>query len=111
MQRRRRLGNLLTLALLGALTGASAGCPKNEAKVCSSSTSGLGPSCSADYTLCAGGTDRIECTPAAGGVSCSCVENGAPKKTFTSDDACNVSVDTLKKRAAAGCGWDILDEP
>ena len=109
MWKRRALGSSASLALL-ALALATAGCPKNEAKVCSSDSSGVGPSCSADYNLCAGGTDRIECVPATSGVTCTCIESGTKKTTFTSDDACNVSVDTLRKRAAAGCGWDIIED-
>jgi hypothetical protein len=111
MQMRRALGTFgwsATLAL--ALALATTGCPKNEAKVCSTTSTGVGPSCSADYNLCVGGTDHVECVPSTGGVTCSCIENGTKAKTFVSDDACNVSVDTLRKRAAAGCGWDILDD-
>ena len=86
-------------------------CAPNEANVCSSTTENTAPSCAANYNLCAGGTDRIECKPPAGGggVTCACIENGVTKKSFPSDDACNVGVDTLKMRAADSCGW-MLDE-
>jgi hypothetical protein len=109
MQRQLALGTVGWSVAL-ALALATTGCPRNEAKVCSTTSTGVGPSCSADYNLCAGGTDRVECVPSAGGVTCSCLENGTKAKTFVSDDACNVSVDTLRKRAAAGCGWDILED-
>ncbi len=73
-------------------------------------TENVAGSCSATYDLCAGGDDRIECKPSGGGVSCACIESGVTKKSFQSDDACNVSPDTLKKRAIEGCGWKDLDE-
>ena len=91
--------------MVAALAFGGLACPPNEAIVCGSKTENLGPGCAATYDLCAGGSDRIECKPANGGVSCSCIENGTAKKSFQSDDACNVTPDTLKKRAADGCGW------
>jgi hypothetical protein len=100
----RRLTILAILALAFA-----AGCPPNEAKVCGTKTENAGASCSASYDLCKGDHDRIECAPGGGGVTCTCFENGAKAKTFQSDDACNVTPDTLRKRVAAGCGWDLLD--
>ncbi len=97
---------LVVVALL-ALIRTTTACSKNEEIVCESSTQNTGPTCNAEYKLCAGGTDRIECTSATGGVTCACIENGATKKTFSSNDACNVTVDTLKKRAEEGCGWTL----
>lgn len=92
-----------------------AGCPANEAKVCGTRTENAGATCAATYDLCKGASDRVECAPGGGGgggggVTCTCLENGIKSKTFQSNDACNVTPDTLKKRAAAGCGFDILDE-
>jgi hypothetical protein len=103
---------VLAASIALAACGALAGCPPNEAKVCGSSTQNAGSSCSATYDLCASGTSlRIECAPGTGGgVTCSCLENGAKKSTFQSADACSVSPDTLKKRAASGCTWDIIDD-
>ena len=99
----------LSLPALAALTFA-AGCPPNEAKVCGTKAENTGASCAATYDLCKGGSYRIECAPLSGGVSCTCLENGAKAKTFQSADACNVTPDTLRKRAAAGCGWDLDEE-
>jgi hypothetical protein len=104
----RGRGVLALVALLAVV--ALAGCPPNEAKVCGSKSTNAGASCSATYDLCNGGSDRLECAPAGTGVTCTCLENGTKNKTFQSADACNVTPDTLKKRAAEGCGWDILDE-
>lgn len=63
-----------SLAALGGLTA----CAPNEAKLCGTTSENAGASCTATYSLCKGGSDRL--------------------------------ADTLKKRAAAGCGWDILDD-
>ena len=99
------------IALAFGFAVAVTGCPPNEAKVCGSKSESAGASCTATYDLCSGVTDRLECAPGtANGVTCTCLENGSKKRTFQSDDACNVTPDTLKKRAAAGCGWDILDD-
>ena len=97
---------LVVVALL-VLPHATTACSKNEEIVCGTTTENTGPTCAAEYTLCAGGTDRIDCTSASGGVTCACIENGTTKKTFQSNDACNVTPDTLKKRAAEGCGWTL----
>jgi hypothetical protein len=113
-------GTLAGTAMLALVLGAvmTLGCPPNEAIVCSSSTENTLPSCAANYDLCAGGTDRIECKPVSatgsvvtgsGSVTCACIENGVTKKDFTTDDACNIGVDALKKKAADNCGWK-LDE-
>ena len=101
---REAIGALVLGLVIGTL-----GCPPNEAIVCGSKSENAGPSCSADYDLCAGGTDRIECKPAGSGVTCACIESGTTKKTFQSNDACNVSVDTLKMRAMDNCGWKLDD--
>lgn len=108
---RRSLGQRATVAfvVLAMLASSSAttACSKNEEIVCGTTTENTGPTCAAEYTLCAGGTDRIDCRSATGGVTCACIENGTTKKTFSSNDACNVTPDTLKKRAAEGCGWTL----
>jgi hypothetical protein len=108
---RRDIGRLAlgTLAAVVALVF-TAGCPPNEAKVCSTKTENVGPGCSATYDLCKGTSDRVDCAPDNGGVTCTCFENGAKTRTFVSNDACNVTPDTLKKRVAAGCNFDILDD-
>lgn len=100
------LGLLLVALAAATLT---AGCPPSEAKVCGTKTENAGASCTATYDLCKGGSYRIECAPLSGGVTCTCLENGTKDKTFQSADACNVTPDTLRKRAATGCGWN-LDE-
>lgn len=97
------------VAALSAIAVSAMGCPPNEAIVCGSKTENTGASCASTYDLCAGGTQRLECSPAGGGVTCACIEDGVKKKSFQSDDACNVTPDTLKKRASTGCGWE-LDE-
>ena len=106
-----RLGQLATGAfvslLMLAFAGPTTACSPNEEIVCGTSTENTGATCAAEYTLCAGGTDRIDCKSVSGGVVCACIENGATKKSFPSDDACNVTPDTLKKRAAEGCGWTL----
>jgi hypothetical protein len=104
--RQRSFGAVVSLALL-ALASATTACPPNEEILCGTTTENTGPTCAADYTLCAGGTDRIDCKSVSGGVTCACIENGVTKKSFASNDACNVTPDTLKKRAAEGCGWTL----
>ena len=99
-------GTIITLLML-AFASTTTACPPNEEIVCGTTTENTGPTCAADYKLCAGGTDRIDCKSVSGGVTCACIENGATKKSFPSDDACNVTPDTLKKRAAQGCGWTL----
>lgn len=106
----RGSGHITRLSLVAvAMLAFAAGCPPNEAKLCGSKAENTGASCTATYDLCKGGSDRIECAPSGGAVTCSCFENGTKSKTFQSADACNVTPDTLKARAAAGCGWDILE--
>ena len=107
--RQRATGGVVSLALL-ALASATAGCPPNEAILCGTSTENTGATCAAEYKLCAGGTDRIDCTSMSGAVTCACIENGVTKKSFPSNDACNVTPDTLKKRAAEGCGWTLEEK-
>ncbi len=98
-------------AIAIALALATAGCHPNEAIVCGSSSENAGASCAANYDLCAGGKRRLECAPGGGGaVTCACLENGVKKRSFQSDDACNVTPDTLKKRAAKGCDWEFDEE-
>jgi hypothetical protein len=80
---------------------------KNDAVVCDSKTDDTPGSCKATYDLCAGGTDVLDCVSGTAGFACKCVENGTTAKTFTSPDACNVSVDTRKKRAEDACGWKL----
>src|SRR4051794_34047638 len=105
-----RIGSSIAGAAMLALSVGMLACPPNEAIVCSSSTENTAPSCAANYNLCAGGTDRIECKPVSGGgVTCACIESGVTKKSFTTDDACNIGPDALKKKAADNCGW-TLDE-
>lgn len=101
---------VLLLAVAPALALAPAACAPNEAVVCKSTSTGTGPSCGAEYELCAGGIDRVECAPSPGGVTCTCIENGTKKRTFVSADACNVSFDTLKKRASENCNWKLDEE-
>lgn len=98
--------------VLAAIAIATAGCPPNEAIVCGSSSENAGAVCAANYELCAGGKRRLECAPGNGGpgVTCACVENGVRQRSFQSDDACNVTPDTLKKRAAKGCDWEFDEE-
>jgi len=105
----RHLGRGLALVALCAIVAGATGCPPNEAIVCGSKTENAGSTCASTYDLCAGGTRRLECSPSGGGVTCACIEDGVKKRSFQSDDACNVTPDTLKKRAATGCGWE-LDE-
>ena len=100
------LVSLVTLAFATATTA----CPANEEILCGTTTENTGPTCSADYKLCAGGTDRIDCKSAGGGVTCACIEDGATKKSFPSNDACNVTPEALKKRAAEGCGWTLEEK-
>jgi hypothetical protein len=111
---RRSLDQLATAAFASlamlALAATTTACPPNEEIVCGTTTANTGPTCSADYKLCAGGTDRIDCKSVSGGVTCACIEDGVTKKSFPSDDACNVSPDTLKKRAAEGCGWTLEEK-
>lgn len=112
---RRSLGKRVTVAIVSlfalapvsmlAATGAATGCAPNEEIVCGTTTENTGATCAAEYKLCAGGTDRIDCTSVSGGVSCACIENGTTKKSFPSNDACNVTPDALRKRAEEGCGW------
>ena len=81
---------------------------KNEAIVCGSKTENVLAGCKATYDLCAGGQDVLDCSTKEGdGVHCNCIENGTKKDDFHSDDACNVSPDTLKTRASQGCGWTL----
>jgi hypothetical protein len=101
---------VLTFVVMLAFASATTACPPNEEIVCGTTTTNTGAACSADYKLCAGGTDRIDCKSAAGGVTCACIEDGVTKKSFASDDACNVTPDTLKKRAADGCGWTLEEK-
>jgi len=99
-------GTIITLLML-AFASTTTACPPNFFFVDAATTENTGPTCAAEYKLCAGGTDRIDCKSVTGGVTCACIENGATKKSFPSDDACNVTPDTLKKRAAQGCGWTL----
>lgn len=108
MRTRLWTGMLVGALALGAL--GTLGCPPNEAILCGTKTENTAASCAATYDLCAGGTDRIECKPAGGGVSCACIENGVTKKSFPSNDACNVTPETLQKRAAEGCGWKLSED-
>ena len=101
---------MLSLSLVALAALAFAGCPPNEAKVCGTKAENTGASCAATYDLCKGGSYRLECAPLSGGVTCTCLENGTKAKTFQSADACNVTPDTLRKRAAAGCGWDLEED-
>ena len=105
----RQARGALTVAMaVAAVALGLLGCPPNEEILCGTKSENTAPSCSAEYTLCAGGTDRLECKPGGGsGVSCACIENGVTRKTFQSDDACNVTPDTLKKRAEVGCSWTL----
>ena len=98
---------MLAATAMVALALGPLGCPPNEEILCGTKSENTGPSCAAEYTLCAGGTDRLECKPNSTGVSCACIENGVTKKSFQSDDACNVTPDTLKKRAEMGCTWTL----
>jgi hypothetical protein len=96
------------LAFVAVTLAAVAGCnAQNDAVVCSAKSDNAGAACSATYELCKGGTDKLDCTPETDGVRCACIENGTKAKDFHSPDACNVSTDTLKKRAADGCGWKL----
>src|SRR5262249_853154 len=80
---------------------------KNEAIVCGSKTENVAAGCKATYDLCSGTTDVLDCTPETGGVRCTCLENGTRSRDFHSDDACNVTPDTLRSRAHEGCGWTL----
>jgi len=93
-----------TLAI-GATTLA---CPPNEAVLCGSRSENTGASCKAFYDLCSGSQFRLECDSVAGaGVRCKCIESDVQRQAFDSSDACNVTPDTLKKRAEEGCGWRL----
>ena len=111
---RRSLEQFATAALVSvamlAFAASTTACPPNEEILCGTTTENTGATCSADYKLCAGGTDRIDCKSVSGGVTCACIEDGVTKKTFPSDDACNVTPDTLKKRATEGCGWTLEEK-
>lgn len=107
---RQRAIGVLALAVTLAFAATTTACPPNEEILCGTTTENTGATCSADYKLCAGGTDRIDCKSAASGVTCACIEDGVTKKTFPSNDACNVTPDTLKKRAAEGCGWTLEEK-
>jgi hypothetical protein len=102
-------GAITFLALL-AFASATTACPPNEEILCGTTTENTGATCAAEYKLCAGGTDRIDCKSVSGGVTCACIESGVTKKSFASNDACNVTPDTLKKRAAEGCGWTLEEK-
>ena len=104
MVKRLRLHWTAAIVALGATIAA---CDGNEAIVCSSDTKNAGAGCVATYDLCKGGTYKLQCDPAPSGVSCACIENNALKSTFKSEDACNVSPDTLRKRAASNCNWQL----
>jgi len=105
----RANASIATLAMLAFATTTTA-CPPNEEILCGTTTENTGATCAADYKLCAGGTDRIDCKSVSGGVMCACIEDGMTKKSFPSNDACNVTPDTLKKRAAEGCGWTLEEK-
>jgi hypothetical protein len=100
---------MVTVAGIALAIGATA-CPPNEAIVCGSTTENVAAGCASSYKQCAGGTHRLECVPSAGGVTCTCFEDGVKKRTFVSADACNVSPDTLKKRASEGCNWEFDED-
>ena len=108
---RRSRGQLTTFAFVAlamlVTTRATTACSKNEEIVCGTTTENTGPTCAAEYTLCAGGTDRIDCKSVTNNVTCACIESGTTKRSFASNDACNVTPDALKKRAAEGCGWTL----
>ncbi len=81
---------------------------KNEATVCGSKTENVLAGCKATYDLCNGSTYVLDCSTAEGsGVHCLCIENGTQAKDFHSDDACNVSPDTLQSEAEKNCGWTL----
>lgn len=83
-------------------------CPPNEAVLCGSRTENTGASCKSFYDLCDGSKYRLDCASVAGaGVRCKCFESDVEKNVFDSSDACNVTPDTLKKRAASGCNWTL----
>src|SRR3954471_18478133 len=105
----RTAGAFVALVML-VLASSTTACPANEEIVCGTTTENTGPTCAADYKLCAGGTDRIDCKTAGAGVTCACIEDGVTKKSFPSDDACNVTPDTLRKRAEDGCGWTLEEK-
>jgi hypothetical protein len=83
---------------------------KNEAIVCQHENENVLAGCKATYDLCNGGQYVLDCKAVGSGgsgVRCDCIESGSKVKDFLSDDACNVSPDTLKTRAHDGCGWTI----
>jgi hypothetical protein len=106
----QRVSGAVAILVMLAFATTTTACPPNEEILCGTTTENTGPTCSADYKLCAGGTDRIECKSVTGGVTCACIESGVTKKSFPSNDACNVTPDTLKKRAAEGCGWTLEEK-
>ena len=59
------LGQLAKVAFIALVmlvtTRATTACSKNEEIVCGTTTENTGPTCAAEYTLCAGGNDRIDC--------------------------------------------------
>jgi hypothetical protein len=99
------MSRLLAIALLFSVNAACNA--KNEAIVCKHENENVLAGCKATYDLCAGGQYVLDCKPEGSGVRCDCVESGSKVKDFKSDDACNVSPDTLKLRAHDGCGWTI----
>jgi hypothetical protein len=91
-----------------ATLAACSSIPGNEAIVCGSATKNVLSGCEATYDLCKGGQYKIACSPnSASELVCSCLEDGDAKKVFNGRDECNVSPDTLKKRASEGCGWTL----
>lgn len=85
-------------------------CPPSEAVLCGSRAENTAASCKAFYDLCDGRKYRLECDPSPGGgsgVRCRCFESDVAKEVFDSPDACNVTPDTLKKRASEGCKWTL----
>jgi hypothetical protein len=110
MKARRWTAALVTLVAAVLAMGSTA-CPPNEAIICGSETENVLAGCASTYKLCAGGTHRLECTPKpTSGVTCACIEDGVKKRSFDSADACNVSPDTLKKRAGEGCNWEFDED-
>jgi hypothetical protein len=85
-------------------------CPPSEAVLCGSRTENAGANCTAFYDLCNGDKYKLRCDSISGaGVRCKCIENDVEKHVFDSSDACNVTPDTLKKRASEGCTWKLDD--